>query len=85
MKHLPRFRALHPIRMQRAAQKEQVAYTSIVELDMFEGRTDRLSEAKVSGTELLFRQRAGEESTCSTVRKNLQPDRYEREKIGWLH
>ena len=37
--------------MLRAAEKGQVAYTSIVGLDTIEGKTDRLSDAEKSGAE----------------------------------
>jgi hypothetical protein len=74
MKHFPRLRALYPNKMLRAAEKGQVAYTSIVGLDTIEGKTDRLSDAEKSGAE-----------PCSArvqVKNLLAPDRYERQDNG---
>lgn len=40
-------RALHPDRMLRAAKKGQGAYASIVELDIIEDKTDKLSKVEI--------------------------------------
>jgi hypothetical protein len=40
-------RALHPDRMLRAAKKRQGAYASMVELDIIEDKTDKLSKVEI--------------------------------------
>jgi hypothetical protein len=54
MKHFPHPCALHLRKMLRAAKKGQSVCTSIVELDMMEGKTDRLTEVEIwSGSVVL--------------------------------
>jgi len=54
MKYFPHPCALHPRKMLRAAKKGQSLYASIVELDMMEGKTDRLSEAEIWSESLVL-------------------------------